>query len=93
MLTSYQRIVLFKFYFSCNSNDETCYCDVWNISIWNTCGDILFVAEGKNCTSNQLMCHATRECLPLHWKCDGDNDCGDFSDERNCSKPFNNIVQ
>ncbi|XP_068734361.1 protein kinase C-binding protein NELL2-like [Montipora capricornis] len=40
-----------------------------------------------HCSSNQFPCRNGR-CVPQLWFCDGDNDCGDKSDEpSNCSTP------
>lgn len=44
--------------------------------------------EHKECSSNKFQC-SNGQCIPYTMHCDGDNDCGDHSDEQNCtvSKP------
>ena len=37
-----------------------------------------------SCESSQMEC-SNGLCVPLGWLCDGEDDCGDKSDERNCS--------
>jgi len=36
------------------------------------------------CREDQFQCANTGRCIPARWICDGDNDCGDMSDEQNC---------
>ena len=38
---------------------------------------------GQNCTGDQFQCD-NKLCVSRVWTCDGDNDCGDHSDENNC---------
>ncbi|XP_046665505.1 sortilin-related receptor-like isoform X3 [Homalodisca vitripennis] len=39
--------------------------------------------KDKKCSPDHFKCNNDL-CIPKLWKCDGDNDCGDFSDEYNC---------
>ena len=46
----------------------------------------LFVNSGyPTCSSGQFTCDNGR-CILASWRCDAAYDCGDNSDERNCSK-------
>ena len=42
------------------------------------------------CEGSEFRCESRALCLAEQFQCDGENDCGDWSDERNCeseSKP------
>lgn len=41
--------------------------------------------KGEACSTHQFEC-AKGQCIPQTWMCDGENDCGDFSDEQHCTE-------
>jgi len=48
------------------------------------CADVCVVSVGDSqCKPLEFACKNGR-CIDLRKKCDGYNDCGDTSDERNC---------
>nr|XP_015809424.2 low-density lipoprotein receptor-related protein 3 isoform X1 [Nothobranchius furzeri] len=40
----------------------------------------------STCQSDEFLC-GNGKCLPRSWKCNGQNECGDATDERGCSPP------
>ena len=66
--------------YACTFYDGSSY-TLWNrfLTDYNT----LFLAG--SCGPLEFKCTNSR-CIPSHWKCDRDNDCGDNSDEQNCRK-------
>jgi len=43
------------------------------------------LGQGEKCSDVQWQC-GNKLCIPALWRCDGDNDCGDLSDERGCKE-------
>ena len=42
----------------------------------------------SNCSKSSFLCKNTLKCIPHWWQCDGQDDCGDGSDEPGSCPPF-----
>ena len=45
------------------------------------------------CNQNQFMCSSSRNCIRASWVCDGDEDCSDDSDERDCGGKYHFVTK
>jgi len=46
----------------------------------------MLITASQLCESDKFLCKSIQRCINDDWVCDGDNDCGDWSDEANCRK-------
>ena len=44
----------------------------------------IFVCNFRSCAAQEFKC-STDKCIPERFVCDGDDDCGDMSDEQRCN--------
>lgn len=64
-----------------SKSDGSCLCPGFKEPFSNgTCP-----SAGQTCSVDYFQC-ANGNCVPKYWQCDGDNDCGDNSDEVKCTK-------
>ncbi|XP_072034880.1 low-density lipoprotein receptor-related protein 2-like isoform X2 [Amphiura filiformis] len=60
---------------STNNNGYTCKCP----------NNFMMNRDGKTCTANcnvhEFLCADMKQCIPIQYKCDGESDCADGSDE------------
>ncbi|XP_071129049.1 uncharacterized protein [Mytilus edulis] len=52
---------------------------------------LAFVCERSSCPAGNFFCN-NGKCISNRWKCDGEDDCGDYSDEIDCGNKCHTVL-
>lgn len=76
-----RRITLFFLSLIC---ENAFFCQLPVLSLTDGIPSLLLFAATHTCSTQEFMCTNSSRCIPDRWRCDGDQDCKDNSDEMNC---------
>ncbi|XP_071941667.1 prolow-density lipoprotein receptor-related protein 1-like [Antedon mediterranea] len=87
-VTECQSVTCPTGWYSCLNNyrciPEYAVCDGLNQCRTGGSDEFYSLCRDRTCSPGEFRCN-NKKCIPLRWRCDFDNDCGDYSDESSCS--------
>lgn len=64
---------------------------MFHISVDEEINQNCCVLDPSICDQAEFQCSNHSHCMPIKWRCDGDTDCADGSDEVDCGKTYKSL--